>query len=63
MASEIEITILPDGRFLIPRGSQDQNAITLQVFSGESTNEEHLAGFFSIADESELIFGDSELCG
>jgi hypothetical protein len=36
--------------------------MSLRLFHGESTDP-HLADFFALTEDSELLFGDSELCG
>lgn len=61
--SDVDLTILPSGEILIHRRSGVQNAIALQLFSGDDDICRHLAGFFSLTEHSELLFGDSELCG
>ena len=60
---EVEYIIQTDGSILVPRGNIDQNEVSSQIFKGQTTDENNLDRFFSLADESELIFGDSELCG
>ena len=59
---EIELTIQPDGKFLISRGDSHHNDLICQIFE-DCTDISILQSFFSISDDSELIFGEDRLCG
>ncbi len=58
----IEIVIQPDGSLLIERGLPDQNTLTCDLLAGLA-NFEELRNFFAVTDKSELIFGETTLCG
>lgn len=58
---EIELTIQPDGSFLIPRGDYQKNAAFIRLFDGV-VNIDDLENFFAMAEESEQILGEN-LCG
>lgn len=55
--------IQPDGSILVPRGNAEQNHVSMGILQGQTGDDAHLEHFFEVADESELLFGDSELCG
>ena len=61
--SDIEIVILPDGTFLVPRGVKEQNDMVRELFSTESNDPEGLDGFLSMTDDVEILFGESTYCG
>ena len=60
-----EIIIQSDGSFLIPRGSSEDNAFFLSFLEDLVDPEalDALSGFFSIAEDSEIIVGEPGLCG
>ena len=57
---EFEIIIQPDGTMLIPRGSKEQNDVVRQILDGLGVSAEE---FLSVTDESDILFGQSTLCG
>ena len=59
--NDIEIIIEPNGKMLIPRGSQEQNDFLLSVFEGV-LDTDILDHFFAGGSE-ETIFGERNLCG
>ena len=63
----IEIIIEPDGSFLVPRGSEDNNSFWTQLLDTELNEEkkQELDDFFS-AISSEIILNnttETNLCG
>jgi len=62
MPVEVEITIQPDGTFLVPRGDSCQNKLLLKLFE-DIVDCEVLERFFALSDQSENIDGPSDLCG
>lgn len=60
---QIEIEILPDGSFLVPRGTKLQNNILRTIFNGEILDEEGFHRFLEMTDDAELIVGETTLCG
>jgi hypothetical protein len=63
MESEIEITILPDGTLLVPRGFKDQNEMVRQLLIEEVADPEALSRFLAVADECQVLYGKSTYCG
>lgn len=59
---ELEITILPDGSIMVERGSPEQNQLLLELL-GDSLTDDSLQQFISFIDDSELLFGETTLCG
>jgi len=59
---EIEIVILPDGSLMVERGTEAQNN-QLQRLIGGFLTDDSLQQFTSLLDDSELLFGDTTLCG
>ena len=60
--NDVEIIIQPDGSLLIPRGTLEENIVVMDVF-GELTDKNSLESFLSVTSNSELLFGNSHLCG
>lgn len=59
---DVELIIQPDGSLLISRGDSAHNELMCQILKGH-TDIEALQAFFSISEESELLFGQPNLCG
>ena len=57
--SIIEIIIQPDGKIMLPRGSEEQNKKILEMFKD---NDEDLESFFDLSSET-IISSKSPLCG
>lgn len=57
----VEIFI-ENGKIFIPRGSEEDNKIILDLFA-DIVGEEALKSFIHISDEREVLFGNSLLCG
>ena len=60
--SELEITIQPDGTFLIPGDRPDQRELVFKIFKDIAKDSSQLHRLFEIND-SEMIFGSNTLCG
>lgn len=60
-----EIIIQPDGSFLIPRGTVEENSFFRDLLNDliDEDQKSSLSSFFSATEESEIIFGSSGLCG
>ena len=65
MADFPEITILPDGNFLVKRGTFSDNQLLIKFLTDIIDEEslEYLRGFLSVTDDTDLIFGSTGLCG
>lgn len=59
---DLEITITSDGKFLIPRKDTKTNEVIYDIFK-DCTDPDCLEAFLSMLNGSELIFGESNLCG
>lgn len=59
---ELEIVILPDGSLMLERGSEAQNNQLQRLLEGFLTDDS-LHQFTSLLEDSELLFGDTTLCG
>lgn len=59
---KIQIDILPNGSFLVRKGSQAHNDIVLRIFRDMNIDTTELENFFAVNGESEILFGE-ELCG
>lgn len=60
-----EIIIQSDGSVLIPRGSKEDNAFYSSLLNElvDSKTLDALSGFFALTEDSEIILGESSLCG
>ena len=61
--SEVQLHIAEDGTVYVERGTPEQNEMVRQLLTGEIEDPEALERFLHITDNSELLFGDSVLCG
>ncbi len=59
---DVELIIQTDGSMLISRGSSSHNELLYQILK-DHTDIEALQAFFSMSEESELLFGQPNLCG
>lgn len=59
---EIELVFNPDGTVLIPRGNKAEDEV-LKVFMTDLVDEKSLVSFYSISENTDLLFGDCTLCG
>lgn len=58
----IEIIIQPDGSFLVPRGTNEENQV-LRDLLPDVDDPAALENFFAITEDCERLFGDQFLCG
>lgn len=58
----INISVQNDGTCIVPRGTSHQNQIICELLDGVA-DLEGLYDFFALRENSEMIFGDSDLCG
>ena len=61
--TEVEITILPDGSFLVNRGNLENNKIIYELLKNSAKEHKALQEFISIADESTILIGKKTFCG
>ena len=60
--SDASLIIRPDGTLLIRRGSSKHNKIVRDLVEG-MVEPDKLTDFFKITENSEIIFGEVNLCG
>ena len=61
--TELQLYIAEDGTVYVERGTPEQNAMVRQLLEGEIDDPEALDRFLYMTENSELLFGDSVLCG
>lgn len=60
--TSVEIIINPDGSVLLPRGNKQEDELLKKIMI-DTVDSQVLNSFFSISENSEIIFGDHRLCG
>ena len=61
--TEVEITILPDGSFLVNRGNLENNKIIYKLLKNNVKDHKAFQEFISMADESTILIGKKTFCG
>lgn len=58
----LRLKILPDGTMMVPRGSEGENRLALDIVEGACGPQPELRSFLG-AYERQVLYGDTDLCG
>ena len=58
-----DIIVQANGTLLITQGTSSQNAIIRDVIDNLAESKDQINNFLSLSEDSEIIFGDTILCG